>query len=181
MKKLLIALLTLGMFNVALADDHSPTWRGVNMAENFAVQFEVCALKPGKTLADVERLDARIKAIWAKLDIDLSFLRLSPMYSATMPGQPSTDYINLIMGNISALGAGWDSWSASAEGPKILRDVNKIADCRFKFGRGINKMIDTAALDSTDNRIMTMNWCEQIGRAHVRTPVTSLSRMPSSA
>ena len=61
MKKLLIAFLALGMFNHAFADDHSQTWRGVNMAENFVVQFEVCALEPGKTLADVERLDARMK------------------------------------------------------------------------------------------------------------------------
>ena len=45
------------------------------------------------------------------------------------------------------------------EGPKLLDDLSKVADCRFKFGQGINKMIDTAALDSTDNRIMTMNWC----------------------
>ena len=159
MKKLMIAFLALGMFNHAFADDHSQTWRGVNMAENFGVQFEVCALEPGKTIADVERLDARMKEIWAKLDIDLSFLRLTPMYSATMPSQPTSDYINLVMGNISALGAGWDAWLASKEGPKLLNDLSKVADCRFKFGRGINKMIDTAALDSTDNRIMTMNWC----------------------
>ena len=159
MKKLLIALLALGMFNQASADDHAQTWRGVNMAENFGVQFEVCALKPGKTLADVERLDARLKSIWAKLDIELSLLRLTPMYSATMPSQPTPEYMNLVMGNISALGAGWDAWLASTEGPKLLNDISKVADCRFKFGRGINKMIDTAALDSTDNRIMTMNWC----------------------
>ena len=32
-----------------------------------------------------------------------------------------------------------------------------------------------------DGKIVTIGKVEEIGRAHVRTPVTSLSRMPSSA
>ena len=162
MKVTLFVLLAIfGLSGTAAADDHGTTWRGVNLAQNFGVQFEVCALNPGKTMADVARLDNRVKAAWANMNIDdLQLLRLAPMYTGTLPSQPQTDYINLVMGDISALGAGWDAWMASKEGPKILSDVQKIADCRFKFGRGINKMIDTKALDSTDNRIMTFNWCE---------------------
>ena len=121
MKKLLIAFLALGMFNHAFADDHSQTWRGVNMAENFGVQFRFVRWNPEKH-SDVERLDARMKEIWAKLDIDLSFLRLRPMYSATMPSRVThlrlhqPNYGQYIERSVLDGTLGWPP----RQGPKVL-------------------------------------------------------------
>ena len=161
MKNILIsALLLIGLSaNLAAADDNEKVWRGVNLADNFGVQFEVCELNKGKTIADVARLNARVKAAWSKLGIELSFLRLTPMFTHSMPGDAKVDYIDLVMGGIDKFGPAWDAWMASSEGPKIMADQAKVADCRLKYGRGINKMVDITALDSTDNRVMTMNWC----------------------
>jgi hypothetical protein len=159
MKKIPLLLILMASAVSSLAEDQGEVWRGVDLADNFGIQFEVCELRADKTVADVARLDSRLKAAWSKMGIDLSFLRLTPMYSHSMPGQPNVDYINVLMGGIDRFGAGWDAWMASSEGPKLMADAAKIADCRFKYGRGINKMADTKALDSTDNRIMTMNWC----------------------
>jgi hypothetical protein len=160
MKKILLVLCALGFSTQgALADDGTNTWRGMNLDKNFGLQFEVCALKEGKSLADVVKMDPRLKKAWANMDINLSLLRLTPMFSHGLPGQPSADYIDLVMGDIDEFGSAWDKFMASAEGQEILADSGEFGDCRFKFARGTNKMMNAEELDSTDNRIMTMNWC----------------------
>jgi len=143
----------------AFADNHENSWRGVDLDKNFGMQFEVCSLQAGKSIADVAKLDARLKQAWSKMNINLSMIRLTPMFSHGMPGQSNVDYIDLVMGDINGFGAAWDAWMVSDEAAKLMADAAKLGDCRFKFGQGVNIMLNAAELDSTDNRLMTMNWC----------------------
>jgi hypothetical protein len=39
-------------------------------------------------------MDPRLKKAWANMGIDLSLLRLTPMFSHGLPGQSSVDYID---------------------------------------------------------------------------------------
>ena len=167
----LALLAVVALVSSAFADNHENSWRGVDLDKNFGMQFEVCSLQAGKSVADVAKLNARVKQAWSKMNINLSVIRLTPMYSHGMPGQSNVDYINLVMGDINEFGAAWDAWMVSDEATKLMADTAKVADCSFKFGQGINKMLNAAELDSTDNRLMTMNWCaprEGVYSRHLR-------------
>jgi len=77
-------------------------------------------LKPGKTLDDVARLDREAKRLFAEIGLELSLMRLSPLFNHAMPGQPGADYIDITMGSLKAFGTGWDNWMASKDALKLM-------------------------------------------------------------
>ena len=137
-KKILAAALVLAS-SAAIAEDHERSYNGLDLSQQLGIQFEVCTLKEGKSVEDLAKVDARIVKAFDSLGIELSFLRLTPLYSHATPGQASADYIDMVVGSITEFGSGWDKWSDYSDGEKILSDVADIADCDYKFLRGINK------------------------------------------
>jgi len=162
MKKQLAMLLVTALIGLsANADHHEKAWRGVDLNAQFGIQFEVCSLLPGKSLADIAKLDKQVSKLFSDNEMALSLMRLVPMFSHSMPGQPSASFLNVVMGDIKAFGTGWDSWLASKPAQQLMQDVNKIASCKFKFARGINRTANLEGLSATDNRIISMNWCSK--------------------
>ena len=90
-------------------DDHDNSWRGVDLDRWFGVQFEVCKLRPGKTMSDVLKLDNEARKQFAANTQGISLLRLTPMFSHAMPGDSAADYLNIVMGSIPDIGASWGS------------------------------------------------------------------------
>ncbi|MAU92049.1 MAG: hypothetical protein CBD42_006720 [Gammaproteobacteria bacterium TMED182] len=145
----------------SFADDHSNTWRGVDLNQQFGIQFEICKLKPGQSIEDIAKLDKEVSRLFAKNAPDLSIMRLTPMYSHGMPGDSGASYIDITMGAIEAFGTGWDQWMASKPAQKLMANSNEIADCTFKFTRAVNRVANKTELDASDNRLISMNWCSK--------------------
>ena len=118
-------------------------------------------MKPGKTLDDVARLDREAKRLFAEIGLELSLMRLSPLFNHAMQGQPGADYIDITMGSLKAFGTGWDNWMASKDALKLMVAQNNLAICTFKFARESNRVAKTDALDASDNRLISMNWCSK--------------------
>ena len=43
----------------SFASSEDGTYRGMDLAKRFGIQFEVCTLREGKTLAQVEKLNSK--------------------------------------------------------------------------------------------------------------------------
>jgi hypothetical protein len=158
-KSIPLLVLALGAISHAYGDGHENSWRGVDLDRQFGMQFEVCALNPGKTMADVEKLDKEASEQFRTNGLELSLMRMTPMFRHGMPGDSKVSYINVVMGAIPAFGSGWDNWMASKSAQKLMAEAGDVATCNFKFARAINRMAKTDALDETDNRLISMNWC----------------------
>ena len=131
-QRLITCIALFGLAAIAQADNHTKTWRGVDLDQQFGIQFEVCQLKPGKTLDDMAKLNGEVRRLFAETGLALSLMRLTPMYSHSMPGEPATSYIDVTMGAIEAFGTGWDNWLASKDALKLMAASNKVATCTFK-------------------------------------------------
>ena len=53
MKKILTLIIALFFGVGTLADNHSESYRGMDLSKSFGIQFEVCELRDGKTMAEV--------------------------------------------------------------------------------------------------------------------------------
>jgi hypothetical protein len=160
-QRLITCIALFSLAAIAQADNHNNAWRGVNLDQQFGIQFEVCKLKPGKTLDDMAKLNDEVRRLFDETGLALSLMRLTPMYSHGMPGEPAASYIDVTMGTIEAFGTGWDNWLASKDAVKLMAASDKIATCTFKFARAINRVAQIEALDSTDDRLISMNWCSK--------------------
>lgn len=153
-------LLVLGSAS-SFAQSSGASYGDLDQSQNIGVQFEVCALNEGTDLSDIVKLNRRVSAEFAELDINVSMIQLTPFYSRGMPGDARVDYINMIVGPIAEFGSAWDKWSASAEADKIMGEAGKKSDCHFKFAQGIPKVMDTEEIASTERRIISLQWCER--------------------
>ena len=143
------------------ADDHKNLWRGVDLNQQFGIQFEICKLKPGQSIEDIAKLNKEVSRLLAQNAPNLSIMRLTPMFSLGMPGDSSVSYIDITMGSIEAFGAGWDQRMASKPAQKLMANSSEIADCTFKFTRAVNRVANKTELDASDNRLISMNWCSK--------------------
>ena len=160
-KRLIVFVTTLALLASAQADDHGNTWRGVNLDQQFGIQFEICQLKPGKALSDIAKLDDEAQRLFGINAPDLSLMRLTPMFSHGMPGGTTVSYIDVTMGSIESFGKGWDNWMASKDASKLMANSDKVANCTFKFARAVNRFVNPEALDASDDRLISMNWCSK--------------------
>ncbi len=78
MKTIIIFALALTVAPFVSGDDHDNSWRGVDLDRWFGVQFEVCKLRPGKTMSDVLKLDNEARKQFAANTQGISLLRLTP-------------------------------------------------------------------------------------------------------
>lgn len=143
----------------AFAQGIGANYSDTDSSQNIGVQFEVCALNEDADLTDIVKLNHRVGAELAKLNINASFMQLTPFYASGMPAEPRVDYINMLVGPIAEFGAGWDKWWISPEANKLMDEASNKADCRLKFSQGIQKYMDTDEILNTDRRIISLEWC----------------------
>ena len=89
----------------ALADDHENSWRGVDLDQQFGIQFEVCSLLPGKSMTDMAKLDGDVRIQFDENTQGLSLMRLTPLFSPGMPGNSQVDFIDVTLGPITDFGS----------------------------------------------------------------------------
>ena len=144
-----IALVTFSLS--ALADDHENSWRGVNLDQQFGIQFEICSLLPGKSIVDMAKLDRDVRTQFDANTQGLSLMRLTPLFSHGMPGNSQVDFIDVTLGPITDFGSSWDKWMSSEDAQRLMSKIDDVAECTFKFARANNRVAKTEALDATDS------------------------------
>ncbi len=101
----------------ALAEDHEPP----NMDP---VELYSCTFKEGKTMADLDALDARFKKWADRNNKDHSSWRIVPLLRAT-EGDFDVGYIGS-WNDGKAMGAGMDAWAANTD---LLPEYTATIDC----------------------------------------------------
>ena len=145
----------------ALADNHENSWRGVDLDQQFGIQFEVCSLLPGKSMTDMAKLDGDVRIQFDENTQGLSLMRLTPLFSPGMPGNSQVDFIDVTLGPITDFGSSWDKWMSSEDAQRLMSKIDDVAECTFKFARAKNRVAKTDALDATDSRLVSMEWCSK--------------------
>jgi hypothetical protein len=157
MKRVIVLLgLLIGASSFAATGEYS----GVNLEQANSLQMQLCSLKPGKSMANYSRVvDSYIK--WSKEnDVEVFVLRAMPMF-VSAPQNPSMDFdfLEMLMGPYETSGSGWTKWLTSEEGQKLNEQWQEAADCRVMINPAVIQVIDQAALNARDDRVMVMNWC----------------------
>ena len=159
MKKIITLLLVLPFGAAVLADDHGENYRGMNLNKNFGVQFEICELREGKTMADVNKVNRSIEKVLTSIDSKGSILRLTPFYSHGTPATPAADFLDLFVAPIEEIGRTWTDFLSTSEGPKAYSNFQSAAKCHNKLAYGTPKMTKVDEMISSDERVITLNWC----------------------
>jgi len=150
----------LGVLIGSLAQAAEPTYSGINLNQANAMQMQLCTLKPGKTMANYERVvDNYIE--WSKEnDVEVFVLRATPLFMSANPnGAPPFDFMEILASPYAVSADGWSKWLGSEDGQKLNAQWQDTADCRVSMNSGRIQVIDQEALANTDERIMTFNWC----------------------
>ena len=62
------------------ADDHASSYAGMDLSARVGLQYEVCQLREGKTLADANALTEQAGREFERLGMDLGIIMLNPMF-----------------------------------------------------------------------------------------------------
>ena len=159
MRITLMICVGLSILASSFASGQDETYRGMDLDKRFGIQFEVCTLREGKTLAQVEQLNSKFNQILTEIESNGTGLRLTPFYSHGTPQNPSADFIDIFVGPIEEFGNTWTAFMASNDGPKVYQQFQKLAKCHNRFAFGTPKMTDVQQMLSTNERVITFNWC----------------------
>ncbi len=159
MIKLGLILVTLLFAATSYGAQQEETYRGMDLNKNFGIQFEVCTLRDGKSMAGVDRLNSKIAKVMNEINSQGSVLRMKPFYSHGSTSNPGPDFIDLIVGPMDELGVIWTDFLASDDGPKVYSEFQNAAQCHNKLAYGVPKLVKIDEMMSTDERLITLNWC----------------------
>ena len=95
------------------ADNHASSYAGMDLGDRVGLQYEVCQLREGKTLADANALTEQAGREFERLGMDLGIIMLNPMFDHGDANNLSADYVIMVFGSIPAFGSGWDLWGQS--------------------------------------------------------------------
>jgi len=151
----IVFIFTIILGTSAYADGHENP-----LNEAFNLQVQLCKLKDGATLAQYNAMNKDyIK--WSKEnDVEVTYVRQTPLFShADFNQSPGYDFIELLASSFGGSGKGWDKWLGTKNGQKLNEKWNELATCHVKMARGRMIAGDTEALDNTNERVVTWNWC----------------------
>jgi len=171
MIKLGLILVSLLFASTSYGKHHEETYRGMDLSKNFGIQFEVCTLRDGKSMASVDRINSKIASVMTEINAKGSVLRMKPFYAHGSTSNPSPDFIDLIVGPMDEIGAIWTDFLASDGGPKVYGEFQNAAKCHNKLAYGVPKLTKVDEMMSTDERVITLNWCtpkEGVSMAQLR-------------
>ncbi len=145
----------------SLAHAAEPSYSGININQANAVQMQLCTLKPGKSMANYDRVvNGYIE--WSKEnDVEVFFLRATPLFVSQPENAPPFDFMEMLVSPFNVSADGWSKWLSSEEGQKLNEQWQDTADCRVSMNSGRIHVIDQEALAATDERILTFNWCSR--------------------
>lgn len=159
MIKLGLTLVSLLLASTSYGAHHEGTYRGMDLNKRFGIQFEICTLREGKSMASVNRVNAKIAGVMTEINAKGSVLRLTPFYSHGTPSNPSADFLDMVVAPMDELGTIWTDFLAADAGPKTYSDFQSQAKCHNKLAFGVPKLTKVDEMMSTDERVITLNWC----------------------
>jgi len=159
MIKLGLTLVSLLLASVSYGAHHEETYRGMDLNKRFGIQFEICTLREGKSMASVNRVNAKIAGVMTEINAKGSVLRLTPFYSHGTPSNPSADFLDMVVAPMDELGVIWTDFLAADGGSKAYSDFQSQAKCHNKLAFGVPKLTKVDEMMSTDERVITLNWC----------------------
>ncbi|MBT7539069.1 MAG: hypothetical protein HN683_07000, partial [Gammaproteobacteria bacterium] len=171
MIKLGLILVSLLFASTSYGKHHEETYRGMDLSKNFGIQFEVCTLRDGKSMASVDRINSKIASVMTEINAKGSVLRMKPFYAHGSTSNPGPDFIDLIVAPMDEIGAIWTDFLATDGGSKVFGEFQNAAKCHNKLAYGVPKLTKVDEMMSTDERVITLNWCtpkEGVSMAQLR-------------
>lgn len=162
MRLIQVILVILGGLIGSMALSAEPSYSGIALNQANAMQMQLCTLKPGKTMANYDRVvNGYIE--WSKEnDVEVFFIRAMPLFMSANPGGgPQFDFMELLVSPYDVSADGWTKWLGTEDGQKLNDQWQDTADCRVAMNSGRIHVIDQEALANTDERVMTFNWCSR--------------------
>lgn len=143
------------LMNVAFADDHGASAQSATMA-----QVNLCYLEDGKTMADVDELNADFFSFLDENDLAPLSVILTPVATGNHPSEPAYDFIEMMFAEHAKIGQMWDQVLGSKTGQKIMADWEEMTNCVTRFNHLIHRFRDAEAQSSTDSRVVEFNRCK---------------------
>ena len=157
-----IILFALGMLIGSLTFAATEQYSGINLEQGNSLQMNLCALKPGKTMANYNRvMDDYIE--WSKEnDVEVFVIRATPMFQSPNPNAGANfEFIDMLIAPYEVSGNSWTKWLTGEDGRKINAQWLETADCRVAVNAAFILAIDQEALSGRDDRVMSFNWCSR--------------------
>lgn len=146
--------------SVSAADEGSMFTGGMDPQTPMNVQTQLCTLKPGKTMAQYNRLNDKYIA-WAKKNgVETTLVRSMPFVTHGNPNNRSkTEFVEHLVSDHATSGKAWDLWLSTPEGQKLNEEWQSIAQCDMKMATLNTQWANVEALNSDDTRFAMWNWC----------------------
>jgi hypothetical protein len=163
---------------LAFADQHGPTYAGMDLSKGNALQMNLCTLKGNKTMTNYNRVFGNYVQWSKKNNAEVFAMRATPIFGGANPADGvSYDFIDMLISSYTTSGDAWTKWLTTEDGQKVAEQWNETADCRSVLNPAFIVYIDQNALSGRDDRVMTINWCtrregvtwDQINAQHQRS------------
>ena len=146
----------------AIADDHQMFTGDLDPDAPINLQTQICTLKPGKTLAQYDRLINKYFAWAKKYDVETTFVRQTPFLTHANPDNPNNfDFVEFLASDYETSGKAWDLWLSTPDGQKLNEEWLSLASCDVKMASLYTRWAKVEELNSDDNRIAVWNWCSR--------------------
>ena len=163
MKRLVLSSIAgaLALFSsLSSADDHATFTGGMDPQAPMNAQTQLCTLKPGKTMAQYNRLNDKYIAWSKKNGVETTFVRSMPFITHRNPNNRSkTEFVEFLVSDHATSGKAWDLWLSTPEGQKLNEEWQSIAQCDMKMATLNTQWANVDALNSDDSRFAMWNWC----------------------
>lgn len=156
---LLMTSFAISISQPALAENHDNEYDGINLSELGGMQYEVCQLRPGKTLEDADRQVKSAAAEFDRLKLKLGIINFTPFFDHADANTTTADYITMVYGSLPAFAEGWGKWEQSSRAAKVMKTRTEVGDCHFKFNHVMYKYMNVPVLENTPRRVIQTEWC----------------------
>ena len=144
------------------ADDHAMFTGELDPEAPMNAQTQLCTLKPGKTMAQYDRLQRKY-IDWAKKnDVEVTLIRATKFVTHDQPdNRTTTDFIEFLVSDHETSGRAWDLWLSTPEGQKLNSEWQSIAECDLKMATVRTQWANVDSMNSDDTRMAMWNWCSR--------------------
>lgn len=156
--KLTLYFLGLLASSLALADAHEQ-YSGIALNQGNALQMNLCSLKPGKSMANYNRMFNDYVSWSKENDVEVFAMRATPIYGGATADGPQFEFIDMLISPFGVSGNGWTKWLTSEDGQKLNQQWNDTANCRVAINTAFIQALDQETLSARDDRVMSISWC----------------------
>ena len=158
--KIIFSILSTFMLSLAANAAHHEQAAGMNLDQLNAVQMQMCKLKPGKTMADYQKMSEDYIRWSQKHDAEVMYMRAIPLFASPRKSTtPEFDFIEMLASSFEQSGQAWKKWLSTKEGQKLNDTWQSLAECRVAINSFAMRYADIETLNTLDERVITFEWC----------------------